>query len=418
MSKNHQDTPTITCPACGTSPVNHRLFLIINTIDDALLRTLRNIFGWINIPQEGPVMNMVNKILVGFFRMIGVARLNEDRTKVATGRSELIWEEAHRRGIKMQQVVMFGKHLDQYRAKIDGKWFYFQSIPTPHWLPQKGYEWIDDKLKLAEELARQNIPAPKAIRVKTFSEAKIAFESLQKPLIIKPRLGSRSRHTTTNIKTIEELRYAYDTAKQIAIELVVEEHLFGSVHRATVINNKLVGFFQANPPQITGDGIRSVQEIITQQNKNRPEKIGEIKISADTLSFIDRFGLTLESILPLGTTIDLTAKTGRFYGGYTKEMLPEIHPKLHDYFSRASIATDASIVGFDVIILDPKADPDEQRWGIIECNSLPFIDLHYFAFEGPRLNIAENIWDLWEAKFPVKGDLVVPTKNSAITEQK
>ena len=397
---SHQTIPKITCSACGTSPVNHRLFLTTSIIDDVLHATMGTLFGWIRVPREGFLSNAVNAGLVGFFRLFGLAHFSTDRSKAASGRSELIWEEAYRRGIPMEQIVMFGKPLEQYRAKIGGHWVYFQSIPIPPWLPQKGYDWVDDKFKLSARLEKAGVAAPKARRVSSFGAAKRAFESLQKPIIIKPRSGSRGRHTTTNIKTVDELRYAYDLARQIALELVVEEHLFGSVYRATVVNNKLVGFFQANPPRITGDGIHSIQELIDTQNKNRPEKIGEIVVSDDTRAFIARFGHTLESILPSGQTLDLTAKTGRFYGGYTKEMLPDVHPKMHQYFQKAGEAVEASIVGFDVIIPDPIGDPDGQHWGIIECNSLPFIDLHYYAYEGEPKDIAKDIWDLWEEKYP------------------
>ena len=58
----------------------------------------------------------------------------------------------------------------------------------------------------------------------------------------------------------------------------------------------------------------------------------------------------------------------------------------------------APVVGFDLIMEDPTEDPETQRIGIIECNSLPFIDLHYFALEGPVINLAENVWDLWNTK--------------------
>lgn len=396
---SHQELPKIKCSACGTSPVNHRLFLTTSIIDEILQKTMGALFGWIRVPKEGFISNTVNAGLVGLFRLFQLAHFSTDRTKAASGRSELIWEEAHRRGIEMQQIIMFGKPLEQYRAKIDGQWFYFQSIPIPHWLPQKGYDWVDDKFKLGTRLEKKNVPSPKARSVTSFAGAKRAFEELQKPVIIKPRSGSRGRHTTTNINTLEELRYAYDLARQIALELVVEEHLFGPVHRATVVNNKLVGFFQAKPPCVTGDGIHTVQELIDIQNATRPEKINAIQVGDDAIAFIKRFGYTLESVLPQGTVLDLTAKTGRFFGGYTKELFTEVHPKMHEYFQKAGEAVQASIVGFDVIIQDPSADPDTQKWGIIECNSLPFIDLHYYAYEGKPVNIAKHIWDLWEERY-------------------
>ena len=79
-------------------------------------------------------------------------------------------------------------------------------------------------------------------------------------------------------------------------------------------------------------------------------------------------------------------------------MLPEIHPKFKEIFEKAGGVVEASIVGFDVIIPNPTEDPKGQTWGIIEWNSMPFIDLHYFAYEGPQLDLAKNIWDLWETE--------------------
>ena len=390
------------CAACGTSPVNHRLFYATSVIDEVLDATMGTLFGWVNVPREGRIPNICIAGIVGAFRIAGLARFSDDRSRAASGRTELIWEEAARRGIPMQQIVMFGKYLEQYRAQIGGRWIYFQSIPVPYWLPQKGYGWIDDKFKLASKLEAAGVPAPKAANVYTWRGAQKAFAAMQKPVIIKPRSGSRGRHTTTNINTIEELRAAYDMAKEIAPTLVVEEHLFGSVHRATVIDGVLAGFFRADPPRVTGDGVHTITELIELKNATKHEKVQNIQVTADVLDFIKRKGYTLESVVPQGITLDLTAKTGRFFGGYTKEMLPEVHPKFHAIFKKAGEAVEASIVGFDAIMLDPTADPDTQTWGIIEANSLPFIDLHYFALEGEPNDLSKNIWDLWENKMKTK----------------
>ncbi len=376
----------------------------MDLIDAILERTIGALFGWIPVSREGALSNGVIRGLVGSFRLVGLARFSTDKEKSISGRSRLMWDEAELRGIEMQQIVMFGKYLEQYRARIGGKWFYFQSIPIPYWLPQKGYDWLDDKFRLASRLSASGIPAPKVAHVTFWFQARRAYARLNKPLIVKPRAGSRGRHTTTNIREMEELRAAYKLGKMIALSLVMEEHLYGSVYRATVIDGKLVGFFRADPPQVTGDGIRTIQELITEKNARKhadpatKDKLGDIEVNDDLHSFVARKGCTLASVIPQGFTRDLSAKTGRLYGGYTREMLPEVHPKMHEIFARAGTVVQASIVGFDLIIPDPKADPDTQSWGVIEANSLPFIDLHYLALEGAPINLAKNIWDLWEER--------------------
>ena len=397
MTKVQHHTAKISeCSACGTAPVNHKLFYFESVVDEFLDKVSKIFFGWIKIPAEDPTTDIFMHGFMNTFRFFGLVKYSTDTTKVVSGRSELIWQEAIRRGIHMEQIIMFGKPLEQYRAKINNRWVYFQSIPIPPWLPQSGYSWIDDKFLLTEKLNEKGIRAPRAKKTSTLKQSEKAFKELQKPVIIKPRSGSRGRHTTTNIQTIEELHLAHKIGKEIAHTLVVEEHLFGSVYRATVIDGRLVGFFRTSPPNITGDGNHTIKELIEIKNKNKPEGISDVVVNDDVKSFIARKNYTLESILPKNICIDVTAKTGRFCGGYTKEMFPEIHPKWHEIFQKAGDVVQASIVGFDVIAEDPTKNPDEQIWGIIECNSMPYIDLHYFAYEGEPIDLSKNIWDLWK----------------------
>ena len=116
------------------------------------------------------------------------------------------------------------------------------------------------------------------------------------------------------------------------------------------------------------------------------------------IEFIGRQGFTLESILPKGTTIDLSEKIGINYGGNAVEEMPKAHKKLLSYLKKAGDYLKAPVVGFDFIISDISIDPDEVKWGIIEANSLPFINLHHFPIEGTPVNVAGKVWDLFERK--------------------
>jgi len=388
-----------TCSACGTSPVNHR-FMFVSSALDEIVDVLNNFFLK-NISSSKwwqRASDLIEKAIFNTFHFIGLARFEKDTKKALNGRSKLIWEEARRRGIPMEQIVVGGRNTDHYRAKIMGKNYYFQSLPIPPHIPQKGYSWIDDKFKLAEKLKEHHIPAPESRIARTWGDALFAFKALQKPLIIKPKYGSRGRHTTTNINTVEELKEAFSLAKVISPSLVVQEHLSGSVYRATVIDGKLVGFFRADPPNVLGDGKNSIAKLIESKNKNRHERISAISISDETINFLKRQDHSLEGIPKKGEIVNLSAKTGRMYGGYTKEMLPWVHPKMHGIFEKAGELASAPVLGFDLIIGDATKDPDFERWGIIECNSLPFIDLHYFALEGEPIDLAKNVWDLWDKK--------------------
>ena len=392
----HKDT-TKSCSACGTSPMNHKVVFTFNVLEETLGKLAEIMM---KLSKNQRLVNYFEKVLHNTLSLVGIVRFNTDMEKAVTGRSKLIWEEAKRRSLKMEQIIIFGKPIEHYRVHINGKDFYFESLPIPPWLPQRGYAWIDDKFKLARLLQKENIPAPKSIKIRTRRSTEKAFDLLNKPLIIKPKNGSRGRHTTTNINTKEEAIKAFNLGYQITPSMVIQEHLFGSVYRATVINNKLVGFFRGDPPNVTGNGKSTILELIEEKNKNHHPLLSNIEINNELVTFIKRQDYTLESVLEKDTAINLIAKTGRMYGGYTKEMLPDVHPKIHEIFKKAGQVLEAPVIGFDLIIEDPTLDPDTQRFGIIEANSLPFIDLHYFALEGTPINLAENVWDLWKDPHP------------------
>ncbi len=393
MSERTKDT----CSACGTAPTNHALALFLSVADEYTGKFDKFFSRIVEKKFWQKMLVFLENLMIRFAHLIGIASFRSDTIdKVLNSRSGIIWEEAKRRGIPMEQEWIFGRPTDYFRAKIKGEYHYFNSLPIPPWLPQDGYKWVDNKMRLADELQRVGIPAPKTVSVRSLSEAEKAFEMLAKPLIIKPRFGSRGRHTTTNINTLDELRKAYNLARQITVCCVVQEHLSGSVYRATVIDGKLVGFYRADQPTVTGDGVKTIMELIEEKNQNRRPRVSEVIINEDLRNFIGRNGYRLDSVLPVGVTQALSAKTGRMYGSYTKEMFPEVHPKMHGIFEKAGEVCDAPVLGFDLIIGDATTDPDTQRWGIIECNSLPFIDLHYMALEGEPLDLSKNVWDLWK----------------------
>jgi cyanophycin synthetase len=216
------------------------------------------------------------------------------------------------------------------------------------------------------------------------------------PVVVKPRSGSRGRHTTVNVCTEDDLARAFKSAQKLCHYVAVEAYLDGgSVCRATVVGGKLVGFFQAHPPRILGNGRSTVSELIREQNAHKPERVQDIVLTDEHRRFIARQGYSETSVLPAGFALALTQRTGRLFGGYTRELLGREHPKLKLYAERAAAALGTALVGFDLIIPDPEQDPDAQRWGIIEANSLPYIDLHYLPLEGTPSNVAASVWDLW-----------------------
>ncbi len=384
------------CLLCGNNPVSH-----INERLSEYLSVIGSPLRWV---AEKPLGRGIEKLLS--LTLPGVLKIGEKLSlvsyetnpeKAPNGRSKAIWEEAVRRNIPMTQIVIGKAYTDFYRAYVNSQRIYFESLPIP--AKQKhasgALRWVDDKGKFKKKLQAAHIPTPDGGSATSLKKALRIFKTIRKPVIVKPALGSRGRHTTTLISTEEELKKGFKIARQIARKVIIEEHLIGSVYRGTVINGKLVGVLRGDPPRITGDGTSTITQLIEHKNKNRHPRVKEYVISPLTEPFLKRLGHSITDILPKGKTIDLTEKIGLSYGGMTAEEFNICHPKTKAILEQAGKVVNFPVMGFDFIIEDITKDPDTQIWGIIECNSLPFIDLHHHPVEGTPINAAKSVWDLW-----------------------
>ncbi len=386
------------CEDCGNSPVNHFEHYVSNSLAvwtaDSLAKE-GSIFALI-ARWTGSLFDHLEQSLLRGLAAMPFARFSREVAGATTYRSQVIWEEALRRGIDMEHLMLVGRGTEIYRARLAGKWFYFQSLPIPQDRRSESTAWLDDKYLLKRALAGAAVPVPRVVSACTLFEAQEAVKSMG-AVVLKPRSGSRGRHTSVHVREESDVERAFRSARILCRHVVVEEYLEGPVCRGTVVDGKLVGFFRATPPTVEGDGASSIRALIESKNALRHERVQDVVLTEEHRRFLARKGLSEDAILPAGDTIPLTHRTGRLFGGTTREMLGAEHPKLRAYLERAAGALEVSVVGFDLIIGDPESDPDTQRWGIIEANSLPYIDLHYLALEGAPSNVAEAVWDLWPA---------------------
>jgi cyanophycin synthetase len=285
-----------------------------------------------------------------------------------------------------------------YLAQIKGKILKFNTLPrltTPATL-----DWIDDKSAMRRKFSAAGFPIARGGIAFSYKKTLQLFRTIKGTVIIKPRTGSRSRHTTIAITTEKELYQAFQNAKQLSPWVIVEEQLRGWVFRVTLINRKVCAVMRREPPHVVGNGIKTIQELIDEENL-LPARQGpvfhQIPITTETHAELERQNLTLESIPESGRVVTLHQKVGRSSGASTTDVTAQVHPENIQLFEKIAHFLDDSLVGIDMIIEDMSKPWYEQMpSGIIECNSLPFIDLHHFPLRGEVQNVAGALWDYVE----------------------
>jgi hypothetical protein len=345
-------------------------------------------------------------IALPFFNLMVFLRLGRwsyQPDEKDTWRTKCFWDEAIRRGIKMREFHL-GPIKDgfvaEYQNKNTGKRkkIIFDGLPRPGFGESPTLKWMDNKGIMKEKFSKVGLPVAKGGVAFTQRKALKILESIDKPVITKPNLGSRSRHTTIHINTRQDLVQGFKKAKKLSPLVVIEEELYGDLFRGTLIGEKLVGVVRRDPPQITGDGSHTLRELLDEENQ-RPERAGPIfhKIIFDQEAEVElkRQNIKMDDVPEKNKVITFSQKTSRGCGGTTTEVSELVHPENVAMLEHVAKFLDDPLVGVDFIMADiTKSWQEQKHSGIIECNSLPFIDLHHYVMYGKANNVAGKLWDL------------------------
>ncbi len=388
--------PKKSCPYCGNNPVPHLINWYFESLNVLFTPIRQRLFYNALSEKIGKMAQNWDLGLkaVGLLQSVKIITSQSDIHACKVGRAEVLWEDALRRDINMQELLLFGRPFDTYLAEKNGRTILFSGLPRPKNYSKSALETMDDKIALKHKLKEINLPVPRGGVALTFLQAKKIFNEISKPVIVKPREGSRGRHSTTHVYTLEQLKKAFKVAKQLCLWVIVEEHLKGPVYRGTVINYKTVGVLRGDAPRVTGDGTHSILDLVTAKNAAPHERIADIKLDDRAKVFLSRQNLSFGSIPKNGEVVETSEKIGLSYGGSSSEDYDICHPDNLNMFEDAAKIMGDPIVGFDFIIEDIAKSYKEQKCGFIEANSLPFIDLHHHPLLGRPRNAAAAVWDL------------------------
>ncbi|MFA6353336.1 MAG: hypothetical protein WCW93_00140 [Candidatus Paceibacterota bacterium] len=384
------------CKDCEPAQESHLMAytsVVFDLIDEPFFNLMERLF-------KNTAETISDKITLPFFNLmvflkLGYFSLQPD--KKDTWRTKCFWDEAIRRGIKMREFHL-GPIRDGFVAEYKGKTIIFDGLPRPGFQESEALKWMDNKGTMKEKFLTEGLPVAKGGVAFTKNKALKIFNSVTKPVITKPNLGSRSRHTMIHINTKEDLLIGFKKAKKLSPLVVVEEELNGYLFRGTLIGGKLVGVVKRDQPQAEGNGIQTVEQLLEIENK-RLERNGpifhKIIIDKEAEKELKRQNIKLDEVIEKGKVVTFSQKTSRGCGGTTTEVTDIVHPDNIEMLEHIAKFLADPLIGVDFIIEDiTKSWKEEQHCGIIECNSLPFIDLHHYPLFGKPNNVAGKLWDL------------------------
>ena len=137
-------------------------------------------------------------------------------------------------------------------------------------------------------LMQAGIPVPIGQIITTIQGAINAASAIGYPVTIKPNIGNHGRGITVKVANEEALRLAFDSAKKINKQIMVEKHLEGQDYRVLVIDGKVAAAALREPAHVIGDGKSTIRSLINRINQDPKRGDGHThlltKISIDNMT--------------------------------------------------------------------------------------------------------------------------------------
>ena len=257
-------------------------------------------------------------------------------------------------------------------------------------------------------LQRLQIPLPKWDLLPNKSYIEKVWDNYEKPVVIKPTGLTAGKGVTVGIDSIQKAKDAFDFAKA-AIgtrvrrswqeKIMIQEQVQGEDYRLLVINGKLQIATKRIPAFIIGDGIKTVEELIKQENLdprrntiNPAHIIKPIKIDKPLMDCLKEQNLTLESIPPKELKVYVRKVASMSQGGITQDFTDSVSKEIKNMVETVATSMHAFTLGVDVMCKDISKPLTKDNGAILEVNTMPEVYLNMYPILGTQREYVADIY--------------------------
>ena len=261
-------------------------------------------------------------------------------------------------------------------------------------------EAADEKTRVKEHLKKSGIPVPKGRVVSTEEEAIAVFNEIGAAVVVKPDVGNHGIGSTINITDLNQLKAAFQVARDKHHDVIVEEYVHGGDFRFLVIDGKLFAAAKREPAHIIGDGKSSINNLIQKVNSDPLRGFGHekvltrIEIDDMTERLLSLRGLSLDSCPVKGEKVYLKATANLSQGGTATDVTDEISPDIRLMAERAARIIGLDCVGIDALAMDISLPLDQSGIKVVEVNAAPGFRMHLEPTNGKPRNVAKPLVDM------------------------
>ncbi|MGE4329765.1 cyanophycin synthetase [Diaphorobacter sp.] len=243
------------------------------------------------------------------------------------------------------------------------------------------------------------VPVPLGRPVADVEDAWKVAQEVGLPVVVKPQDGNQGKGVVVNITTREGLEAAYKTAREFGDEIMVERFLPGHDFRLLVVGHQLVAAARREPPQVLGDGVHTIRELVDIVNQDPRRGSGhgtaltKVRLDDIAIARIASEGLTPDSVPVQGQRVVLRNNANLSTGGSATDVTDDVHPEIAARAIEAAQTIGLHICGVDVVCETMLKPLEEQNGGIVEVNAAPGLRMHLAPSFGKPRNVGVPMVD-------------------------
>jgi cyanophycin synthetase len=257
-------------------------------------------------------------------------------------------------------------------------------------------ESIAQDKELTKTLLRSGgIPVPEGRVVVDAADAWEAASEIGPPVVVKPRDANHARGVFTNLMTKEQVVAAYQVAIREGSGVIVERFAPGNEHRLLVVGNRLVAAARGEAAFIVGDGVRTVERLVTEQLNSDPRRgegeacpLSPVEFDEMVMMQLERQGYRIDSVPPDGARI-LVQRNDNL----SADVTAQVHPTIAAHAVLAAQIVGLDVAGLDVVVEDISQPLESQGGVVVEVNAGPGLVMHLRPSEGTPQPVGEAIVD-------------------------
>lgn len=261
-------------------------------------------------------------------------------------------------------------------------------------------EIAGDKRLTRQILDDLGLPVPRQAEVWDAGEAVEEAERLGYPVVVKPLDANHGNAVFINLKTAEQVRSAYDKAREAGSGVIVEAFLPGNDYRILVVDGTVVAAAQRVPGHVVGDGTHTIGELVEIVNSDPRRGVGHERILTRLVvddqaqRLLAEAGLGLDAVLPEGEIFYLRSTGNLSTGGTAIDKTDSIHYDVRVMAERAVRAIGLDVAGVDYLSPDISRSYKDVGGGIVEINAGPGFRAHIAPTEGKPRDVAGRVIEM------------------------